>query len=145
MYTAVAGQGATLNDTSIRVDESRHDRDMLVGIPSSKDRFTVDVLREWVGKRGVICRNLGSTALHLGLVASGALAAAFCKRSKIWDVAAGALLVVEAGGRITDVTGFDLTRFDLTTEPDADIPFLAAAPGSHERLLPSVRAAASLS
>jgi len=143
MYTAIAGRGAALNDKSMGVDETRHDADMLVGIPSSKDRLTVDVLREWVGTRGIICRNTGSTALHLALVASGALAAAFCKRSKIWDVAAGALLVVEAGGRITDVTGSDLERFDLAAEPGVDIPFLAAAPRTHERLLPSIRAAAS--
>lgn len=141
MYVAAAGRGATLNDTSIRVDATRHDTDMLVGVPSSKDRLTVDVLREWMGTRGIICRNLGSTALHLALVASGALAAAFCKRSKIWDVAAGALLVAEAGGSITDVTGSDMARFDLLAEPDADIPFLAAASGTHERLLPSIRAA----
>ena len=94
-----------------------------------------------MGTRCIICRNLGSSALHLALVASGALAAAFCKRSKIWDVAAGALLVVEAGGRITDVTGSDLVRFDLSAEPHADMPFLAAARGTHERLLPSIQTA----
>jgi fructose-1,6-bisphosphatase/inositol monophosphatase family enzyme len=90
---------------------------------------------------GLIWRNLGSTALHLGLVASGALTAAFCKRAKIWDVAAGVLLVTESGGRITDLSGADLAPFDLTDPPDRDLPFLAAAPKTHERLLRTIRTA----
>lgn len=140
-YTAVAGQGAKFNDHPIHVEEVPADSDMLVAIPSSKDQLTVDVIRSWVATPGIICRDLGATTFHLALVASGALAAAFCKRSKIWDVAAGALLVTEAGGRITDpVTGNPLL-FDLAVDPNTDIPFLAAAPQTHQRLLGTIQTA----
>ncbi len=139
LYAAAAGFGSTLNGAAVRVAADRKDWDMLVGVPSSKDQLTLSVLRSWAATPGLICRNLGSTALHLGLVASGALAAVFCKRTKIWDVAAGALLVTEAGGRITDLLGADLAPFDLTADPNADLPFLASAPAIHERLLSSIR------
>lgn len=142
LYAVAAGFGATLNGTACRIDQIRKDADMLVGVPSSKDQLTVNVLRSWVATPGLVCRNLGSTAFHLGLVASGALAAAFCKRSKIWDIAAGALLVTETGGRITDLLGADLVPFDLTASPDEDLPFLAAAQEIHERLLNSIRSVA---
>jgi len=141
VYTAVAGQGAWLNDNPIHVEEVPNDSDMLVAIPSSKDQLTVNVIRNWVATPGIICRNLGATTLHLALVASGALAAAFCKRSKIWDVAAGALLVTEAGGRITDPVNGNPLSFDLTADPDTDLPFLAAAPQTHQRLLGTIQTA----
>lgn len=143
VYTAVVGSGATLNDTPLRIVDLPADSDILVGIPTSKDALSVSVLRSWVATRGLIFRNLGSTAFHLGLVASGALTATFCRRAKIWDVAAGALLVTEAGGCVTDLRGADLAPFDLGADPNADLPFLAAAPKTHERLLASIQAIAS--
>lgn len=139
LFAALSGGGATLNGEPICVEEPQPGGDMLIGIPSSKDRLTVNVLMKWLVTQGMILRNLGSTAVHLGMVASGMLAAAFCKRAKIWDVAAGALLVTEAGGRITDAAGDDLTPFDLTADPEADLPFLAAPPQAHARLLGSVQ------
>jgi myo-inositol-1(or 4)-monophosphatase len=141
LYAAAAGQGATLNGRPIHTVEAPVDGDMLVGIPSTKDRLTVSVLRSWTATPGLICRNTGSTAFHLGMVASGALAAAFCRRAKIWDVAAGVLLVTEAGGRATDPFGDECVPFKLDADPDADVPSLAAAPRTHERLLESIRAA----
>ena len=142
LYTALAGEGATLNDQPIHVRETYADLDMLVAIPTSKDPLAVAVACNWAATPGLVCRNVGSTALHLAMVASGALSAVFSKRSKIWDVAAGALLVIEAGGRITDHLGGERLPFDLTARPDADLPFLAAAPYAHERLLGPIRKAA---
>ncbi len=142
VYAAAHGLGATLNDQPIRVVEPPADEDYLVGIPSSKDAMTVRVLRSWVAMPGLILRNVGSTALHLAMVASGALAASFGKQAKIWDVAAGALLVTEAGGRITDPKGADCIPFALGGDSNADIPFLAAAPDLHQRLLQSIETVA---
>jgi myo-inositol-1(or 4)-monophosphatase len=135
VYAAVRGGGATLNGEPVQVTDPTRHGDVLIGIPSSKDELTVRVLQSWVATEGLVLRNLGSTALHLAMVASGALDAAFCKRAKIWDVAAGTLLVTEAGGRITDPVGRELCPFDLNADPNEDIPTLAAAPPLHERLL----------
>ena len=138
LYTAVAGSGAFLNGRAIRVDDSSTNPDHLIGIPSSKDELTVRVLRNWVATKGFILRNLGAATLHLAMVASGALEAAYGKQSKIWDVAAGALLIREAGGRITDPFGVDLLPFDLTADPNQDLPFLAGGSTMHDRLLRSI-------
>ncbi len=138
VYTATRGGGATLNGEPITAKEVPVGSDLLIGIPSSKDRLTVQVLCHWIGQRDMISRNVGSTALHLAMVASGALGAAFCKQCKIWDIAAGALIVNEAGGRCTNVDGSDRLPFDLSADPDGDLPLLAAAPHTHERLLASI-------
>jgi len=139
LYTAVAGSGAFLNSRAIRVDEPPTSHDHLIGIPSSKDDLTVRVLCSWVATKGFILRNLGAATLHLAMVASGTLEAAYAKQTKIWDVAAGALLVREAGGRTTDPFGGDLLPFDLTADPNRDLPFLAGSPTMHGRLLQSIR------
>lgn len=135
LFTAGLGMGAHRNGMKIHVEEVPIGCDVLLGIPSSKDRMSVDILRDWVAEPGLICRNFGSTALHLAYVASGALGAVFCKRAKIWDIAAGLLIVTEAGGRITDAQGADRTSFDLNLDSNEDLPFLAAAPRVHDRLL----------
>lgn len=141
LYSAITGGGAFLNGRSIRVVEPPTSHDHLIGIPSSKDELTVRVLCRWVATKGFILRNLGAATLHLAMVASGALEAAYAVQSKIWDVAAGVLLIREAGGLVTDPFGGDLLPFDLTADPNRDIPFLAGGPTMHARLLQSVREA----
>jgi myo-inositol-1(or 4)-monophosphatase len=138
LYATVRGAGATLNGRPIRITDSTKARDLLIGIPSSKEASTVRVLRKWVATKGSVLRNLGSTALHMALVASGALNAAFGHQNKIWDVAAGTLLVIEAGGRVTDLSGQELCPFDLDADPGNDIPFLTGTPILHHRLLESI-------
>ncbi|MBU0718861.1 MAG: inositol monophosphatase [Planctomycetes bacterium] len=143
LYTATIGTGATLNGQPIQAHDPEVGRDLLLAIPTSKDPLAVYVAHAWTAQRGFIVRNLGSTALHLAMVASGALNGAFSKRCKIWDLAAGLLLVTEAGGCITDATGRDLLPFSLTADSATDLPFLAAAPATHERLLQTIRPAGS--
>jgi len=71
----------------------------------------------------------------LALVADGGLDGTFCVENRIWDVAAGVLLIEEAGGVITDLEGNSLSPFDLSADPQRMIPFLAASPPVHKRLL----------
>lgn len=141
LFVATQGGGTTLNGTSVRTMSLPADWDLMIGIPSSKDRLTAKVVCRWIVTRGMICRNLGSTALHLSLVASGGLTAAFCQRCKLWDVAAGALLVTEAGGRVTDLGGVDRDVFDLSQPSHADVPLLASSPDVHDRILATIRGA----
>lgn len=139
VYAASLGHGATLNGQPLRCLEPAPNSDWLLGIPSTKDDLTVAVIRHWATISGFVNRNFGSTAVHLGMVAAGSLTAAFCKRLKIWDLAAGMLLVTEAGGMVTDPYGNPLVPFDLSADPNRDIPFLAAPPGVHQRLLRTIR------
>lgn len=141
LFSAGAGGGAHLNGRRIHVDDPPRHGDYLLGIPSTKDALSLEVTRNWLGTKGFICRNLGATAVHLALVAAGSMAGAFGRQAKLWDVAAGALLVAEAGGRITDPFGGNLLPFRLDADGQRDIPFLAAGPVMHERLLESIRSA----
>lgn len=137
-YAAILGQGATRNGQPVFAKTPEEGFDWLLAVPSSKDPMTVRIVRSWVGTRGFVLRNTGSTAFHLALVASGVFAGAFAKRSKIWDIAAGALLVQEAGGVVTTPTGQDLFPYSFDANPTADIPFLAVARAVQSRLLDSI-------
>ncbi|MCH7840737.1 MAG: inositol monophosphatase [Planctomycetes bacterium] len=141
LYTATAGAGAQLQGRPIQVREPPSHRDILLGVPSSKDSLTQCVARSWHATNGFVLRNMGSAAMHLAMVASGALSGAFCKRCKIWDIAAGALLVIEAGGRFSDPFGGSRLPFRLDADPDEDLPTLAAAPVVHGQLLDSIKSA----
>jgi myo-inositol-1(or 4)-monophosphatase len=61
--------------------------------------------------RGV--RNMGSAAIHLAYVAAGRLDGFWEARLNLWDIAAGILLVEEAGGRVTDLEGRLLRSGDI--------------------------------
>ena len=138
VYTGTLSGGAELNGRRLNMIEPDPAQDMMVGVPSSKDALTQAVVGLWQGTPRLIPRNLGASAVHLAMVASGALGAMFCKKCKIWDVAAGALLVTEAGGRITKPSGEARVPFDLTADPSLDTPILGAAPQAHARLLAGI-------
>lgn len=138
VYSAATDQGATLNGEPIRACDPVGNEDAIVGVPSSKEPLTQRVVARWLATPGLILRNLGSTAMHLSMIASGAMNGAFCKRCKIWDLAAGVALVREAGGAITAASGLDLLPFDLSRDPLDDVPFVAGAGRTHDRLLRSI-------
>lgn len=137
-FAAVRGRGATQDGVRIAVHEPDASADCLVGIPSSKDELSLRAITGWSKTKGLICRALGSASYHLALVAAGTFAGTFCRQCKIWDVAAGVLLVSEAGGMVTGPAGKPLTPFRLDRDMSEDLPTLAAAPGLHPRLLKSL-------
>ncbi len=146
--SAVVGQGTycnrrriTLANSSASGDAASEDAskeeivsglDTLIAIPSGRGKPILPVIKTFFDK--YVLRNVGSTALHLAYTAAGAVDAVFCHECKIWDVAAGALLVSEAGGRCTDLSREPLTPFDLTRNHNADIPFFAASPDAFDTL-----------
>ncbi|MCO6437841.1 MAG: inositol monophosphatase [Phycisphaerae bacterium] len=139
LYRATRGGGAWCNDRPMQVRAPHPGEDMLVGTPSTKEPLTLQVLDVWLKTKGIVFRNTGSTAAHLALVARGSMAAAFSKRCKIWDIAAGMLLVTEAGGVVTSAFGEPLLPFNLAADhPRNDIPFLCGEPAIHAHLLPTI-------
>jgi len=111
LFTAERGEGARLNGMPIHVSSTPVLLDALfcTGFPYSihqkgpRDR-QVRVFSAFLGKsRGV--RRLGSAALDLCYVAAGRLEGFWEDHLHPWDMAAGALLVQEAGGRVTDYNG----------------------------------------
>jgi myo-inositol-1(or 4)-monophosphatase len=141
IYTAVAGEGARCNGEPIAVSttEPVDESTALVGIspPLVDDGQFLRAVRR-VREAGADCRRLGSGAADLSLVARGAFDCFLDKYTSPWDVAAGSLLVREAGGRVTDWSGDPI---DLTAE-EREVGVLASTGPLHERLLAVYRDAA---
>ena len=113
VFTAEAGAGAYLNQRRIHVSKTARIEDSLsaTGFPSRKRHQNVNVHFYYqlaMESHGV--RRAGAAALDLAYVACGRLDFFWEFTLKPWDMAAGALLVREAGGVVTDMRGrpFDL-------------------------------------
>lgn len=104
MFVAVTGGGSTLNGTSVAVSPGAHiDAPRLAGPKPLIERLP--------GMRGASFHpRIGSLALRLCRVAEGRIDAAFAGgASKDWDLAAADLLVHEAGGLMTSLSGAPMT------------------------------------
>jgi myo-inositol-1(or 4)-monophosphatase len=109
LFTATRGRGAFLNDRRIRVSKRTQLKECLIstGFPFRPgDNFNNyllmmgDVMQKTAG-----LRRPGSAALDLAYVAAGFTEAFFETGLSPWDVAAGSLLVTEAGGLVGNFTG----------------------------------------
>src|SRR5215475_4875103 len=112
MFTAERGAGAYLNNRRIRVSATRRLGDSLAstGFPSRKRHHNVNIHFYYqlaMASHGV--RRTGSAAIDLAYVASGRLDFFWEFGLKPWDQAAGVLLVEEAGGAVSDMSGKPLS------------------------------------
>ena len=108
MFTAERGAGAYLNNRRIRASNARRLADSLAstGFPSRKRHHNVNIHFYYqlaMASHGV--RRTGSAALDLAYVAAARLDFFWEFGLKPWDMAAGILLVQEAGGRVSDMRG----------------------------------------
>ena len=109
IYTASRGKGALLNDKKIRVADRKdlNGAMIITGFPPRERARIGDQLRftEQLLSSAEDIRRTGSAALDLAYVACGRADAYFESGVKAWDIAAGMLLVREAGGRVCDYKG----------------------------------------
>ena len=108
MFTAMRGEGAYLNQKRIHVSEIDTVSNSLLatGFPTHKRTSNSNIYYYWeftLRSHGV--RRAGSAALDLCSVACGRFEAFWEFGLKSWDVAAGMLIVREAGGMVTDFAG----------------------------------------
>jgi myo-inositol-1(or 4)-monophosphatase len=113
LFTAERQGGARLNGLPIRVSDAATlvDAMLVTGFPYTvrEERARqVRVFAEFLGEAQAV-RRLGSAALDLCYIAAGRLDGYWEEQIKPWDLAAGALIVSEAGGT---VTGMDDSKFD---------------------------------
>jgi myo-inositol-1(or 4)-monophosphatase len=111
LFTASKGRGAFLNDRRIRVSKCLRLADALVGtgFPFREiDRINIYVqqMRNLMAKSAGM-RRAGAAALDLAYVACGRLDAFWELGLSPWDMAAGALMIQEAGGLVGDLHGED--------------------------------------
>jgi myo-inositol-1(or 4)-monophosphatase len=109
LYTASRGRGAFLNDRRMRVSRRTKLIDALVGTGFPFRMFDhmdayIGVLRELMSKTAGI-RRPGAAALDLAAVAAGRYDGFWEIGLSPWDMAAGALMVLEAGGLVGDLQG----------------------------------------
>jgi myo-inositol-1(or 4)-monophosphatase len=109
LFTAERGQGAQLNGRPIRVSQAEQlvDAMLVTGFPYDVHERVdeiVGLFASFVGRARAV-RRLGSAAIDLCYVAAGRLDGFWESDLKAWDIAGGALIVEEAGGRITNYDG----------------------------------------
>jgi myo-inositol-1(or 4)-monophosphatase len=109
LFTATRGRGAFMNDRRIRVSRRAHLRDCLIGTGFPfRDGSHLDTYMQMMKtmiQQTAGLRRPGAAALDLAYVAAGFYDGFFEIGLNAWDVAAGSLLVLEAGGLIGDLTG----------------------------------------
>ncbi len=110
-FAASNGKGATLNGRRIRVSDRKSMAGALIGTGIPFSGFALEhiepflaALKEVAGQTAGI-RRPGAAALDLAYVAAGRFDGFWEMNLKEWDIAAGALLVREAGGMVSDFQG----------------------------------------
>jgi myo-inositol-1(or 4)-monophosphatase len=135
-FRAVKDQGATLNDSSLRISTVKElDKALLAtGFPydqREKADFYLGFFKAFMTRSQGIRRN-GSAALDLCYVACGRVDGFWELKLRPWDTAAGALMVEEAGGRVTDLSG---NKFSIWGEET-----LASNSAIHDEMIDVARA-----
>ena len=108
MFFAEKDKGAFLNNQRLRVSKKNSLDDCLFSSNHEGLKFS-----------NLNMRCSGSAALDLAYVASGRLDGFFQNKINLWDVAAGALLIKEAGGIVNDIDLFDVKNINIKASSDA--------------------------
>ena len=135
LFVAERGRGTTVNDQALAVSTTATlDESLLAtGFPYNIREGGDNNLKEYAAfsVRARAVRRMGSAVLYLAWLATGRLDGYWELRLGPWDVAAGSLMVEEAGGRITNLSGGAL---------DLDAPALVATNGRiHSAVLEVLR------
>lgn len=139
LYTATNGGGARLNDRRIRINPNTRLEGSLIGTGfpyyqyDHLDRY-INILKTVITKTAGV-RRPGAAALDLAYVAAGRLDGFWEFNLKPWDIAAGVLLVQEAGGMVSDFDG-EQNYLDSGN-------IVCGAPRVHQALLEIIQASAT--
>lgn len=135
LFTAVKGEGAFLNGVNIRVSNTSNPKSSLIG--TGFPYRDLSVLDDYLKVFEVLMhethgvRRPGSASYDMAYVACGRYDGFYEYALAPWDVAAGALLIREAGGVVTDWSGTDNWLFGKR--------IIAANPGIHSYLNAVIR------
>jgi len=108
MFFAEKDKGAFLNNQRLRVSKKNLLNDCLFSSNHEGVKFS-----------DLNMRYSGCAALDLAYVAAGRLDGFFHNKINLWDVAAGEILVKEAGGVVNDICKFDINKIDIRASSDA--------------------------
>ena len=108
MFFAEKDKGSFLNNQRLRVSKKNSLEDCLFSSNHEGVKFS-----------NLNMRYSGCAALDLAYVAAGRLDGFFHKQINLWDVAAGEILIKEAGGIVNDIGKFDINNIDIKASSDA--------------------------
>ena len=104
-YWSSKGNGAWLNNQRLRVSNRNKLESCLIGTTSiKKNPEALKKITKFINE-GASIRSIGSAALDLAFVASGRFDAFWQTNLNLWDIASGVLLVLEAGGKVSQPNG----------------------------------------
>lgn len=132
LFVAVKGQGAFLNGKKIQVSPKKDFKQAMgvTGFPYHIEDHPNNYIQRFIRimKEGNPVRDLGSAAINLAYVAAGRFDMYWIDSLQPWDIAAGQLLVEEAGGKVTHYDGNA-----IQIKPEANL--LATNTVFHEQML----------
>ena len=133
MFTAAKDTATKLNGSPIAVSQEQITKFASFGLDS---HFGPE-MADGIGKimRQTRFRNLGTTAMHLAYVAKGSFLGTVTTISKIWDIAAGAIIIENAGGIVTDISGEKIFPVDMENCIGKNYRLLAANRQTHSQFL----------
>jgi len=123
---------AQCNGQTVKVRSGKLNLETVIGISINTHAHRPPILHHLLDR--CMVRNLGSTALHLGMVGAGLIDGMIHFGGKLWDIAAGALIVQQAGGEILSITpdgkatNNQLWPMNLGQYRNEPLPFMAANP-----------------
>jgi len=110
LYFAEKGKGSFLNGKRIKVGKQQTLSKAVILLNKGRTKKDFIKFHKILGKVGKLCRTFrfwGSLNLELCYIASGRIDGHIDVGSKLWDFAAGVLIIREAGGKVTDFNGQD--------------------------------------
>jgi myo-inositol-1(or 4)-monophosphatase len=141
MYTAAKGHGAWLDGKRLSVNPNPMSDSSVVMLTSNlldKDGKCPPFPTRWLSQTNWKIRILGSAALEAVQVGAGVAQAAITMNGKLWDVAAPAAIVQEAGGVVLGLKGEPVFPVDLRDYAGAKVPFVATTPAARAIMMDEV-------
>ncbi|MHC5059839.1 MAG: inositol monophosphatase family protein [Planctomycetota bacterium] len=133
MFTAAKGTDAQLNNSRITVSDEAANQFSCFGLDSHFKPEHEPAIYEIM--RRTKFRSLGSASLQFAYVARGALIGSVAMFAKLWDIAAGALLIARAGGIMTDLAGNNVFPMEPADYAGQPYQILSANEKNHAALL----------
>lgn len=138
LYLAEKGKGATCNGVPISVHAGTRLEDHLVAysFDISEERGKTKAEMELLGRLSRRVRNIRSTnsLVDFCYLADGRLGAAMNQTTKIWDIAAAHLIISEAGGRVSDIHGQEISYATGAEDLNRNYTIMATTPSLYEPL-----------
>jgi myo-inositol-1(or 4)-monophosphatase len=135
LFYAEQGKGAFLNGENMHVSNLGELQKgmVLIGLPYAKSETFLHLLRDFelVAKKSYAVRHMGAAALDQAYVACGRVDAVFFEDLAWWDVAAGVIILKEAGALVTDFQGNEVVQGYKS--------YIAAGPKLYPELLKLVK------